>query len=209
MINKIVLILFCIFVFLCSSAYAATFKGRVIDAETKEPIEGAVVVAKWLKERATIAGPSLELKDVKEALTDKNGEWVIKGPRGRSGGDITTIFTFLTGIYYTKAPEFIIFKPGYCSWPAGFGIEVCKGKIKKEGDVKSAKGEMVELPKLKNREDRLKSFSLGPIYPSSDDPKIIKEFLKKQLEFLRLVDEERRNLGLSEYKIYDELRNEK
>jgi hypothetical protein len=209
MIGKIALILFCIFVFFCSSAWAATFKGKVIDVDTKEPIEGAVVVAKWLQERATIAGPSSELKDVKEALTDKNGEWVIKGPKGRSGGDITAIFTFLTGIYYTKAPEFIIFKPGYCSWPAGFGIDACKGKIKIEGDVKSPEGETVVLPRLRNREDRLKSFSLGPIYPPSDDPRKIKEFLRKQLQFLRLVDEERRNLGLSEYKIYDELRNEK
>lgn len=209
MVSKVSLIPFCVFMLFCSPAWAATFKGRVIDAETKEPIEGAVVVAKWLKERATIAGPSSELKDVKETLTDKNGEWVIKGPKGSWGGDITAIFTFLTGIYYTKPPEFIIFKPGYCSWPAGFGIDACKGKIKIEGDVMSAKGEMVELPKLKNREDRMKSFTLGPIYPPSDDPKIIKEFLKKQLEFLRLVDEECRNLGLSEYKIYDELRNEK
>ncbi len=209
MISKIALMSFCAFMVFCSTACAATFKGRLMDADTKEPIEGAVVVAKWHKERATVAGASSVLKDVKEALTDKNGEWVIKGPKGRWGGDILAIFTFLTGVYYTNPPEFIIFKPGYCSFPAGFAIEACKGKIKIDGDIKSAQGQTVELPKLKNREDRMRSFKLGPIYPPSDGPKITKEFLKKQLEFLRLVNEESRNLGLSEYKIYEELKNEK
>ena len=179
--------------FLCSSAHAATFKGRVIDTDTKEPIEGAVVVAKWLKERATVAGPSSELKDVKEALTDKNGEWVIKGPKGRSGGGITAIFTFLTGIYYTKAPEFIIFKPGYCSWPAGFGIDACKGKIKPAGNDRVADGETVELPRVTNREDRLRALP-GPVRAEGAS--------EKQKEFIKVINEERRFLGLDIYKIY-------
>lgn len=35
------------FVPITKCAYAKTFWGKVIDAETKEPIEGAVVVAAW------------------------------------------------------------------------------------------------------------------------------------------------------------------
>lgn len=186
-------VLFVFLILMNGSLYAKTFKGRVIDADTKEPIEGAVVVAIWLKERATIAGPSSEFKDVKEALTDKNGEWVIKGPRGRWGGDITAIFTFVTGIYYTKPPEFIIFKPGYCSFPAGFGIEACKEKIKIEGDCKSAEGETAELPRLTNREDRLRALP-GPVRAEGVS--------EKQIEFFRLINEERRNLGLQQYKIF-------
>ena len=68
------------------SACSTTFRGRVIDADTKEPIEGAVVVASWRGEQAI--GTEMPLKDVKEVLTDKNGEWKIRGPRGTEGGDV-------------------------------------------------------------------------------------------------------------------------
>lgn len=190
MLSKSSVILFCIFMLFCSSAYAATFKGRVIDADTKGPIEGAVVVAQWVEERATIAGPSTRPKDVKETLTDKNGEWVINGPKGRRGGDITAIFTFITGFYYTRPPEIIIFKPGYCSWPNGFGIDACKGKIKRKGNEKTAEGETVELPKLTNREDRLRSQSISLAGGEGA--------LEKQRELIRLINEERRSLGLQE-----------
>jgi hypothetical protein len=87
--NEFTIILFVVVLFFSTSVYGATFKGKVIDADTKEPIEGAVVVASWLEERADIAGSTSELKDVKETLTDKNGEWMIKGPRGRDMGNIT------------------------------------------------------------------------------------------------------------------------
>ena len=112
------------------SACSVTFHGRVIDADTRAPIEGAVVVVSWSEERATIAGPTGRLKDVKETLTDKNGEWVIKGPKGRIGGDALAMFTYFTGMYFTKPPWFIVFKPGYCSYPIGFTVDSCSGKIK-------------------------------------------------------------------------------
>ena len=174
-----------------SSAYAATFKGKVIDADTREPIEGAVVVAVWHEATATISGESTRLEDVKETLTDKKGEWTIEGPRGKRGGSVTAIYTFLTGSYYTRPPEFIVFKPSYCSWPAGFGIDSCKGKLKPSGNDKLANGETVELSTLTNREDRLRAQGIGPVY---DGPSI----LNKQQEFIRLLNAERRNLGLSE-----------
>lgn len=193
MSNKFTITIFLILCFLSTSACAATFKGRVIDADTKEPIEGAVVVASWLEERATVAGPTTRLKDVAETLTDKNGEWAIKGPKGREGGNITAIFTFLTGTYYTLTPEFIIFKPGYCSYPEGFGIEACKEKMKPYG---VGNGETTELPKLTKREDRVKARG---VWPSLMGP-IDEERAKKVKELLRLLNEEARYLGLPELK---------
>ena len=53
------------------------FKGKVIDAETKEPIEGAVVVVVY-KKHSLISGPGggySSVIKVKEILTDKNGEF--------------------------------------------------------------------------------------------------------------------------------------
>src|SRR4030042_100472 len=170
-------------------ADAKTFKGRVIDADTKEPIQGAVVVAYWYKAIATIAGESTTLKDVKECLTDKNGRWSIIGPKGRlpGHGPIPPLSLFIS---YTREPQFIIFQPGYCSWPNGFSIDACRGKIKPEGSGKIMEGETVELPKLTNREERGEAQSLKlPLGPGS---------LEKMKELIRLKNEERRSLGLDE-----------
>jgi hypothetical protein len=99
-----------------------------------------------------------------------------------------------------------MFKPGYCPWPKGFWIKACKEKMRSSGEGEIMEGKIIELPKLTKREDRLR-VTLGPMYPS--DEKKNKEFLRKQIEFLRLINEERRNLDLGEYTIYKELKDEK
>lgn len=170
--NTLTIYLFLMFTFFSSAPYAATFKGKVIDADSKEPIEGAVVVASWLEETTTVGATHTEVKDGKETLTNKNGEWVIKGSQGRKIGNITAIFTLITGTYITTPPEFIVFKPGYCSYPAGFGIESCKMKIKTYNATNSKTiGEVVELPKLKER-DQETLLRNRPFIPFEDDKKI-------------------------------------
>jgi len=76
------------------------YKGRVIDAETSKPIEGAVVSATWYKEEATPAGSASTYYDSYEMLTDKNGEFSIPG-KG---------LLFLTEI---RDMDISIFKAGY------------------------------------------------------------------------------------------------
>jgi len=181
-----------VYVTVVTSAFGATFKGKVIDADTKQPIEGVVVVASWSEERATPAGPTTRLKDVKETLTDKNGMWVIEGPKGGEVGDMKAIFSFLTGTYFTNPPQFIVFKPGYCSWLGGSGIDACK-TMKPEGQDKVAGGITVELPKLTNREDRKRSLP-SPFHKDGNG-----SFYSKQGTFIKLINEESRNIGLSEY----------
>jgi hypothetical protein len=51
-----------------------TFRGKVIDFDTKKPLEGAVVVAMWFNLKG-----DLFIKDLKEALTNNKGEWSIVG----------------------------------------------------------------------------------------------------------------------------------
>ena len=169
------------------SAKDITFRGRVIDSETKEPIEGVVVVASWLEARPTISGESTRLKDVKETLTDKNGEWSISGEEGQPHTE-HPYYDFFTGTYHTRPPSFIIFKPGYCSWPQGFYIEACQGKIKSNGEFTVLK--TFELPKLTNREDRIRAQSIS--IPAGEG------VLEKCRELIRLMNEESRNLGLPE-----------
>ena len=170
-----------------SYAETMTFKGRVIDADTGNPIEGAVVVVYWYDAIDTIAGASTTLKDVKECLTDINGEWSIAGPKGRPHGPIPPLSLFIS---YTREPLFIVFKPGYCSWPNGFSIDACKGKIKPGGNGKIREGETVELPKLTKREDRIEAQSIQ--IPEGEG------CIEKLRGLIRLINEERRNLGLPE-----------
>jgi len=184
-----------------SSAYAKTFRGRVIDADTKEPIEGAVVVAEWMTEIETPTATHTDLKDVKECLTDKNGKWSITGRRGRDNGQLF--------IPYTKEPQFIVFKPGYCPWPIGFEIDACRNRIKIIGgkDEELGEGGTLELPKLTNREDRLYAQGVRP--DSWDEIVANKQKAKKIKNFLRLLNGERKRLGLDEYPIWKEIQNEK
>lgn len=104
-----------------SSSFSAdrTFRGKVIDAETLEPMEGALVLAVWRESRGTIAGADTRFKDAKETLTDKNGEWTIVGPEGYEDKIILGLI-HLMGVFVTREPEFVIYKPGYVKyWTAG------------------------------------------------------------------------------------------
>lgn len=110
--------LFFILLLVSQSAYATdmTYQGKVIDADTLEPIEGAVVVAIWNESRAFITGSDTRFKDAKEVLTDKNGDWAITGPKGRSKAynkDFHRTISFLFGKYYLMDPYIEIYKPGY------------------------------------------------------------------------------------------------
>jgi hypothetical protein len=90
----------------------ATFHGKVIDAETLKPIEGAVVYAIWSKCRPGIGSGSCETDMVKEVLTDANGEWQITGPKGINDvGIIRSILGIL--VPWNKPPRIRYYKPGF------------------------------------------------------------------------------------------------
>lgn len=180
------------------------FKGKVIDAETKEPIEGAVVVAVYRKKAIRIGPESVSITmDVREALTDKDGIFYIP-----------SYTTIIDPLAWEKAVNFIIFKPGYGSFPnwrvsppkgmetdfeeffsRDFGIEKEvlwsePYKVGAESNKIRATFGIVELPKLKTREERLNKglpSIPGPGIPSS-----------KMKNLIRLSNEERISLGLGQ-----------
>jgi hypothetical protein len=80
--------------------YERPFKGKVINSETKEPVEGAVVVAEYM-----IIGYFMPIisVDAKEVLTSKNGEFYIP----------PHISLSLWPFSYSEPTVFIIYKPGY------------------------------------------------------------------------------------------------
>ncbi len=58
--------------------YRGPFKGRVVDAETLEPIQGAVVFVEWRRNVMTPVEAQSVYYDAAEALTDEKGEFYIK-----------------------------------------------------------------------------------------------------------------------------------
>jgi len=86
------------------------YTGKVIDAETRKPIEGAVVVAIY-GTTDYIGGPGGPLSrkiHAQETLTDKKGEFRIPS------------YTTLMGpISKEDWTDFIIYKPGYGRYPIG------------------------------------------------------------------------------------------
>jgi len=59
--------------------YDGTYHGRVVDQETREPIEGVVVLGTWSVYHFDPGGGSHTYYDAREAVTDKNGEFTILG----------------------------------------------------------------------------------------------------------------------------------
>jgi len=88
------------------------YHGKIIDHETKEPLEGVVVVAIY-NTRDIIGGPGGPSSDdigARETLTDENGFFALP-----------SYTALVSPIARTERTKFIIFKPGYSSVPAGGG----------------------------------------------------------------------------------------
>lgn len=163
-------------------------KGKILDIDTKQPIEGAVVVVEYKKATLGLgAGSISSIIDVRETLTDKQGNF-------RIPSYTTVIQPFSWQIPNTV----IIFKPGYASLKTGASNFIGQMPVK-EGSwhwSKKLKYRMhgagiVELPRFKEAEERrlhIPSPITGIDY-------------EKQKLFMQLLNEERSILNLDRYKI--------
>jgi hypothetical protein len=146
-----------------------TFQGKVVDAETLKPIEGAVVVAVWREARATPVSSTFRFKDAKETLTDQNGEWSITGPKGEIKGvnEAAWLASAVLGNYFTADPEFFIYKPGYGRpnlEPGSFtACAYVNQKSNMEGIVLALHGKTEE--ERKQYEEEYGRFSASPFVP--------------------------------------------
>jgi hypothetical protein len=138
------------------------FKGKIIDSETREPIEGAVVVVIYEKSPliSVPGGGSPSVIKIRETLTDKKGEFYF-----------SSYTTIIQPFAKEGTANFIIYKPGYASHPGWriksldfvgpeylFSKELgAKGEIRKRSKTISFTFGVVELPRLKYRKERLKA----------------------------------------------------
>ena len=105
--------------------YDGPYSGRVIDADTREPIEGVVVLGTWSIFHNNLAGGSHTLYDARETVTDKKGEFSIPGMGLRVSSNLEPM-------------SVLIFKSGYSyigstSWPAFKLSSYYRETIKWEG----------------------------------------------------------------------------
>lgn len=105
---------------------------QVVDAETTQPLEGAVVLAYWIRYAASAGGwAGGEFVDAEEIVTGPDGRYSIR-PR----------FTYeIPGATRVAGPSLVIFKPGYGHW-----------QRRPSGET-----EIMALPPAKTRAERLRA----------------------------------------------------
>lgn len=83
---------------------AEAIESWVIDADTKKPIEGVIVVAHWQLLAGMEGSTPVGQMEILETVTDKNGKFTFPawGPKPRKKG-------YLRG----EDPQILLFKPGY------------------------------------------------------------------------------------------------
>jgi len=106
--------------------YDGPYHGKVVDEQTREPIEGVVVLGSWWVYHFDVGGGHSTYHDAREVVTDKNGEFKIKGEGLR-------VFSSL------KPMDFIIYKAGYTyfqgSWDTLTTGIYTKEVVKWEGET--------------------------------------------------------------------------
>ncbi|MBW2078207.1 MAG: hypothetical protein JRI71_11785 [Deltaproteobacteria bacterium] len=153
--------------------YLAPFEGRVIDADTKQPIEGAAVLAVYNRCIPSVQGIISFSIDAQETLTDNKGEFKIPEVRMWFGGNPRS----------PQEQNLTIFKPEYGVFP-DHARSSAGGESKTWPPPK--KYIVYELPKLKTREERRSNLPMRPNIPD-----------EKMKIFTRLLNEERTSLGYS------------
>jgi len=157
------------------TCYLAPFEGKVVDVDTKEPIEGAAVLAVYHGSTISVAGSNTYAADAQETLTDVNGEFKIPAKSFQS-----------EKVYGRPRGHIVIFKPEYGVFPdhkKSRAVDVEKGWWPPPN-----KYIVYELPKLKTREERDRNLPGRPDIPD-----------EKMKIFTRLLNEEYVNLGYSPY----------
>ena len=104
--------------FMGACACERIYQGKVIDADTLLPLEGARVKASWWEYQGNfVVGDDSRLHLVKKTLTDHNGDWQIKGPEGfTSKNNLITIISLITRLYFPGRPSFSFKKDGYVEY---------------------------------------------------------------------------------------------
>ncbi len=124
------------------------YSGKVVDKETKEPIEGAAVLIVFSTASFSVGGPVYHYADAIETVTDKNGEFRLPAHRIVSPGILRR---------WDKDGAVTIFKPGYGCYPYHKDVDPIftpDGSITAYGSIPEGKYIAFTLPKLRTLDER-------------------------------------------------------
>lgn len=164
--------------------YDTSYTGKVVDAETNQPIEEVAVLGVWYLQRfGGAGGPLAKFFDAKETVTDKNGEFTVPGVIGFHWWPFTKMYR----------PRFIIYKPGYDSYPPYDLMRPGITGMEQQGFLEH-KGNIVKLPRVKNKQERMKA--LVSVSICGDVPDNICIPRKKASKTISIIEAEAKELGL-------------
>lgn len=148
-------------------AYDGDYNGRVVDEQTREPIQGVVVTAVWSYLCPTPAGQISRFYDAFETVTDERGDFTVPGKGLRLFVDLDTA-------------RLSIFKAGYeyfeYNWKTLKIGRILSKRIKWEEDRA-----IIPLRKL-TEEERLKA--MPPSRPNIPPSKM--KLLTEQVNIIRI-----------------------
>lgn len=130
--------------FLVPSMAYADITGKVVDAETSEPIEGAVVLVEWTVTKGLLGMTNTESLKVVEAVTDQEGRFNIDDKVPEPEPDYR-----LMAISKVNPPEVTIYKRGYVAW----NNEYIFPSYKKREDFKWQTYNLYRLVRFKDEYD--------------------------------------------------------
>lgn len=134
---------------------------QVVDAETGQPLEGAVVLVYWTRCWPSPGGWA--------GCTFYDAEETVTGPDGRYR--IRSRFTYtIPLITQVRFAELVIFKPGYGPF-----------QWRLSGDT-----EVMALPPLKTREERLEKLVTSPGFVPAEYQKRLLEAIRRERAYLGL-----------------------
>jgi len=153
----------------CPVQYDGDYTGRVVDAETGEPIEGAVVLGTWDFVSSSVAGALYSFYDAAETITDAQGNFTVPG-RG---------LMFLSCL---DSMDATVFKTGYECLDHGWdSLKIdsgLRGKIQWDGEIP-----VIRLRKLTMEERREQDVPSPPSEINWENfPLYMKELNKDRIE---------------------------
>jgi hypothetical protein len=149
--------------------YEGDCKGRVIDAETGQPISGVVVLGVWYSKMPTPAGSTSHYHDARERVTDERGNFALsgKGIKILSNVEPANIFIYKAGYEYMDMGP----------WESLTYSKILREKIKWEGDRA-----IIPLRKMTMQERRKKGAPSRPSIPEEKMQLLTKEVNKDRVE---------------------------
>lgn len=117
--------------------------GRVVDAETGEPLEGAVIYREFYTNSPNPGGVSSHYAGAAETLTDVNGEFNLS----------YRAFVFHPFCLWDPLPTLVVFKPGYGVYPR-HDRSFLVPENTRDWDLPEGEYVTVNLPKLTTKKER-------------------------------------------------------